>query len=121
MSDDMFTLRLVNGATGTRALPGRFLEPADASDKAEACLLSLGVPGASYVELRLNGDPEPHTCIFYLEDGTFGVWNTDEARWPIFYSGDGGEGLMLEGNPFEDDDSFQADDEGEDDGLGDED
>src|SRR4051812_45851500 len=65
---------------------GGFQEPAEASDAAEVILSRFGTPGKSYAELRHNGNPNPHTLIFLLEESTrrdpvFGVWNTDHAKW----------------------------------------
>lgn len=88
---------------------GGFQEPAEASDTAEEVLTRFGTPGTSYAELRHNGSPDPHTLIFLLEESTrrepiFGVWNTDHAKWPIFYREN-----MIEGYP----EGFLPEEEGE--------
>lgn len=127
MSDsDNFTLWYkADASTPARKLVGSWLEPAHGADRAEKQLLSIGTPGASWCELRLNGDPEPHTCIFFLENETFGIWNTEIAQWPIFYTDGMGDGQMLESNPFsevEDPESDEIlDEEDDEDGFGDED
>lgn len=79
-----------------------FMEPAEAADTAEELLKTEGVPGVSFAEIRYNGDKEPHTVVFYMEADTYGVWNTNAATWPIFYSEDNPYGIMLAGNPFAD-------------------
>lgn len=76
-------------------------EPAEAADVAES-QLQRGIAGESYCEIRFNGDVEPHTIIFLMEEGpppTFGIWNSPSAMWPIFYP-DGPYGYMMEGNPL---------------------
>jgi hypothetical protein len=99
-----------------------FMEPAEAADYAENVLKLRGEPGISFAELRLNGEKEPQTIIFYLEADTYGIWNTDNAEWPIYYGAENPYGVMLDGNPFVDDEGRSSDDPDyeKESGLGDE-
>jgi hypothetical protein len=96
-----------------RKLAGGFSEPAEAADHIEEWMPKLGIVGQTYCELRFNGDKSPHTVICYLNENEFGIWNTEVAKWPIFYA-PGGEGLMLDGFPFdeaEDGNAWKQEDE----------
>jgi hypothetical protein len=124
MAEDNFTVWFASKKNDTpEKRGGKYAEPAEAADRAEAVLTSFGYPEESRCEIRFNGDAEPHTVIFLLdrEGGvpTFGIWNTASAMWPIFYADDGG-GQMLDGDPFNEG-SEDDDDENESDGFGDKD
>lgn len=103
-----------------RKIAGPYGEPAEAADVAEKLLKQFGREGQSYAELRFNGDKEPHTVIFLMEDEIFGVWNTESSRWPLFYPS-AGYGTMLEGWPEGFESEIDADEEGDESGFGDED
>ena len=83
-----------------RKVAGPFAEPAEAADAAEMWLERQGLMNQSYCELRLNGDPKPHTVICYMPNHEFGIWNTEVSRWPIFYP-ESGSYLMLGDFPFQ--------------------
>lgn len=105
------------GDRAARKMAGPFTEPAEAADVAEMLLENFGVEDQSWCELRYNGDREPHTMIFLLENGVYGVWNTASARWPIFYPVNE-YGVMLEGwpegmEPHSEGDDEIGDEEGE--------
>ena len=94
-----------------RKVRGGYDEPAEAADIAETELIHRGIGGESYAEIRFNGDSEPHSIIFLMDDGnppTFGIWNTASAMWPIFYP-ESPYGIMLEGNPLPSDDKKKSD------------
>lgn len=79
-----------------------FAEAAEAADRAELELTRHGIGQESYCEIRFNGDSEPHTIIFLMDDEeppTLGIWNTASAMWPMYYA-DGSSGIMLEDNPI---------------------
>lgn len=89
-----------------RKQSGTYNEPAEAADEAEKFLSRWGLAGESFAEIRFNGDSEPHSVIFLIDNSrppTFGIWNTPSAMWPIFYP-ESPYGVMLEGNPFKGDD-----------------
>lgn len=104
----------VKGDAGRLGATLPFSEPAEAADAAEMVLQQRGVPGQSYCELRFNGDEMPHTVICYLEDSTFGIWNTDAVKWPIFYAPEGHNSMLGEFpfNPAEDGSAWNREDEG---------
>lgn len=84
--------RRTNDGPYPRILDGRYTEPAEAADAAETWLKDFGEPGESYCDLFFNGDPEPHSSIFFQGqmDGwpyvpVFGIWNRHNAPWPISY------------------------------------
>lgn len=68
-------------------LPGEYREPAEASDAAELWLTTFGEPNKSFCDLLFNGDPEPHSSVFFTLDENkrtvFGVWNREGIPWPI--------------------------------------
>jgi hypothetical protein len=113
MSDtDKFTIWLGKGRNSEPGDAPRKLnlnpvnEPAEAADAAESWLSTLGIPGESYAEIRFNGDAEPHTIIFLMEetDATggqpvYGVFNTPSALWPVYYPQDNPFGMVLDGLP----------------------
>lgn len=113
-----------------RASVREFAEAAEAADVAENYLQRYGAGGESYCEIRFNGDSEPHTLIFLMDNDeppTFGVFNTPSSMWPLYYA-DSPYGIMLDGNPLDeieaegggkhkkDDDSDKMDLGGQDDG-----
>lgn len=109
-----------------RKVAGPFQEPAEAADAAEEVLRRVGIAGQSYVELRYNGDNQAHTTIFLLEkegqECTYGVWNSDNAPWPIFYPEGNPYGEMLDGIPegfMPEEDADEAHDDENSDGFGD--
>lgn len=110
-----------------RKIAGPFSEPAEAADVAESVLDYVGSPNHSFAEIRFNGDEQPHTVIFLLDDGVFGVWNTESARWPFHYPPGSPHGTSVEGWPEGIDPADYGDENGEDDadddtsGFGDED
>lgn len=114
-----------------RKVAGPFDEPAEAADAAEDVLDRYGSPNQSYAEIRYNGDKQPHTILFLLEDEkgerSFGVWNTESARWPFFYPPGSASGISMEGWPegfetnYDDPDSQDGETSGEDSGFGAED
>jgi hypothetical protein len=90
-----------------RKVAGPFDEPAEAADAAEQWLIGQGLENQSYCEIRLNGSEKPHTVICYMSAYEFGIWNTDAAKWPIFYTPEGSY-LMLGDFPFQEADDGNA-------------
>lgn len=96
-------------------------EPAMGVDAAEEWLAEFGVPGESYAELVFNGETEAHTAVFMLDDGLLGIFNSEGAKWPVFYSVGSGGGTMLDGYPEGFASSIEDDEQGDESGFGDED
>ena len=63
---------------------GRYMEPVEAIEAAEAFLQAYGEAHKSHAEVRFNGDREPHYLLFHLGPGRTGLFNTDACRWPVF-------------------------------------
>lgn len=57
------------------------------SDEIESWLEQKGIPGRSFADIYFNGQKEIHTSIYLLADRSFGVWNHQNAEWPIHYLG----------------------------------
>ena len=102
------------GAAGVERAAG-LQESYMAADIAENWLLRYGTPGSSYAELRFNGDAEAHTMMFLMASDEIGVWNTDAAKWPLYYPDHDQYGdTMLDGIPWEElENKLNGDDESE--------
>lgn len=89
-------------------------EPGEAVDYAEDWLSHQGIPGQSFVEITFNGDTEPHTTVYLLDESQLGILNAPKAEWPVFYPETGPQGnLMLRGNPWPDSEEPKAEIESE--------
>ena len=76
---------------------GAFPEAVEAVQFAEDWLLNNGEVDQAFGEITWNGDPGIHTLVKKRRDARpeLGLFNSQTARWPVFYADDDPHGTMM--------------------------
>lgn len=98
MSSDRRKFHLVwtvfPGATAAEIKGKQFDEAVEAVDEAEEFLSNSATKPGGKVEIFLNHDTQPHTIVYLTHERKFGLWNSRDAPWPVWYV-DADEGVTI--------------------------